>query len=67
MKKSDLSRVAPLALSVAMSLALSITVVDTISAEGMKAAAVLEGSQRVAPPLLAESHQARVANAAGAS
>ena len=48
MKKFDLSRVAPLALSVALSLALSMAVVDAISAQGMQAVAALEGSQPVA-------------------
>jgi hypothetical protein len=57
MKKFDMSRVAPLALSVALSLAVSFTAVDAIAALGMKAAASLGGSQPVGQPLLARSAQ----------
>jgi hypothetical protein len=54
MKKLDLSRVA-FALSVAVSLTLSWVVVDTIAAEGMKAAAALKRSRTVVQPLHAQS------------
>jgi hypothetical protein len=54
MKKLNLSRVA-FALSVATSLTLSCIVVDTIAAQGMKAAAALRSSQTVVRPLHARS------------
>jgi hypothetical protein len=57
MKKFDMSRVAPFALSVALSLALSFTAVDAIAALGMKAVASLGGSQPVGQPLQARSVQ----------
>jgi hypothetical protein len=63
-KKSDLSRVSLPALSIALSLAMSFTVMDVIAAQGMKAVAALENSQPVAHPLLAQAHRVRVANAA---
>lgn len=67
MKKFDLSRVAPLALSLALSLTLCFAVVDSIAALGMQAIAALEGSQHVAQPVLAQVQQAPIANAAHAS
>jgi hypothetical protein len=57
MKKFDMSRVAPLALSVALSLAVSFTVVDAIAALGMKAVASMGGLQPLGQPLLARSVQ----------
>jgi hypothetical protein len=63
MKKFDLSRVA-FALSVALSWTLSIVVVDTIAAEGMKAAAALKSSRPVIQPLHAQSRRAAIPNAA---
>jgi hypothetical protein len=63
-KKLDLSRVSLPALSIALSLALSFTVVDVIAAQGMKAVAALENSQPFAYPLQAQAHLERVANAA---
>jgi len=54
MKKSDLSRVA-FASSVALSMTLSFVVVDTIAAEGMKAAAALRSSRAPVQPLHARS------------
>jgi hypothetical protein len=54
MKKLDMSRAA-LALSVALSLTLSFAVVDTIAAEGMKAAAALKSSRKLVQPLHAQS------------
>jgi hypothetical protein len=57
MKKFDMSRAAPLALSVALSLVVSFTVVDAIAALGMKAVASLGGSQPIGQPLLARSAQ----------
>jgi hypothetical protein len=67
MKKFDLVRVAPLALSVALSLALSLTAVNTIAALGMKSiAAAEEVPQHDARPLLAQANRTRVAGAARA-
>jgi hypothetical protein len=65
MKKQGISRVA-LALSVALSLTVSLVVVDTIAEQGMKAAAALKGSQTATQPLLARSQWAGAANAAHA-
>jgi hypothetical protein len=65
MKKLDLSRVA-FALSVAVSLTLSYVVVDTIAAEGMKAAAALKSSRSVVQPLHARSNAAAELGAANA-
>jgi hypothetical protein len=45
MKKFELSRVAPLALSGVMSLWLSFAAADVIAAQGTKAVAALRGSQ----------------------
>jgi hypothetical protein len=61
MKKPDLSRATLLALCVAMSLAFSFTVVDAIAALGMKSIAVLQGSQPVVRPILAQLRPAAVA------
>ena len=63
MKKLDLSRTTPLALCVAVSLALSFTVADAIAALGMKSIAALEGSQTPAQPILAQSRHAAVVDA----
>ena len=66
MKKLDLSRATPVAVCVAVSLALSSTVVDAIAALGMESIAALEGSQSAARPILAQSHRAVVVDAARA-
>jgi hypothetical protein len=63
MKRFELSRVTPFALSAALSLALTICAADALSSLGMKAAESLKASHHVAPPLLAQSHRVCAANA----
>ena len=65
MKKFDLSGVA-FGLSVALSWTLSFVVVDSIAAEGMKAAAALKSSRTLVQPLHARSNLAAEPGAAGA-
>jgi hypothetical protein len=64
MKKSDLSRAAPLTVFVAASLVFSFTVVDAIAALGMKSIAAIEGSQSSAQSILSQPRQASAFNAA---